>query len=241
MYEFSNLKGNLLVEQVESQLMEYIQKEHIAVGQKLPNEFRLGELFGVSRSTIREAVKSLVYKGILEIRRGSGTYVIGTTPVEKDPLGVQRMEDKTAIALDLVEVRLMIEPSMAEMAALKATPEDVKRLTELCDEVEEKINRGENYINADIAFHCCIAECCKNRIIEQLIPIIDTAVMMFVNVTHKKLQPETIRTHRDIVDAIAQGDGTGAKTAMMMHLTYNRQLIRKIMKEEKKEKNASQN
>lgn len=115
--QLSSLKGKLLVEQVEDEIFHLILERPIAIGEKLPNEFELGERFGVGRSTIREAVKSLVVKGIVEVRRGSGTYVVSITPVDDDPLGIRYFEDKGAIALDLVDVRLMIEPAMAEMAA----------------------------------------------------------------------------------------------------------------------------
>lgn len=86
----------------------------------------------------------------------------------------------------------------------------------------------------DIAFHIEIAVCSKNMVMEQLIPIIDTAVMMFVNVTHKKLINETVMTHRAVVDAIAQKDPIGARSAMSMHMAFNRDLIKKMMKEEKR-------
>lgn len=230
--QLSSLKGKLLVEQVEDEIFHLILERPIAIGEKLPNEFELGERFGVGRSTIREAVKSLVVKGIVEVRRGSGTYVVSITPVDDDPLGIRHFEDKGAIALDLVDVRLMIEPAMAEMAALRATDEDIQRLVQLCDLVEQKIRSGESYVADDIAFHCCVAECSKNKIVEQIIPIIDTAVMMFVNITHKKLTQETISTHRNIVNAIAERDPIGARTAMMMHMTYNRDMIKKLNREQ---------
>ena len=69
----------LLGSQVEDALFEYILHEPVEIGQKIPNEFDLAEKFGVGRSTIREAVKGLVSRGVLEVRRGSGTYVISTT------------------------------------------------------------------------------------------------------------------------------------------------------------------
>ena len=69
----------------------------------------------------------------------------------------------------------------------KLQPEDIERLRRLCERVENKIHSGERYIEDDIAFHTCIAESSKNLVVGQLIPVIDTAVMMFVNVTHKKL------------------------------------------------------
>lgn len=238
MKELSHLKSKLLAEEVEEQIFQYIRKKNIKVGDKLPSEFELCRQYGVSRSTIREAVKALIGKGILEVRRGSGTYVIGTIPIDEDPFGIRSMPDKEAIAMDLVEVRLMIEPTMAEMAALRASKEEIERLRTLCDSVERKIKNEENYIKDDIAFHCCIAECSQNKIVEQIIPIIDTAVMMFVNITHKKLMAETIQTHRAIVNAIAEGDSQGARLAMTMHLTYNRDMIKNIrqLKNKNKEK-----
>lgn len=231
MNDLSNIKGRLLVEQVEEEIFSFIKSTPFEAGQKLPNEYELGRKFGVSRSTVREAVRSLTSKGILEVRRGSGTYVVNTVTADEDPLGIRGFEDKEAIALDLVDVRLMIEPTMAELAARNATDEEIEKILWLCETVERKIRNGETYISDDIKFHCYVAECSGNKVIEQLIPIIDTAVMMFVNVTHKKLTEETIETHRAIADAIADHDPVGARNAMTMHLAYNRNMIKKIIKE----------
>ena len=91
----------------------------------------------------------------------------------------------------------------------------------------------------DIKFHTCIARCSRNRVVEQLIPIIQTAVVTFVNLTHRKLMEETIETHRAVLNAILKGDSVGAKCAMIMHLTYNRQMLIRMKEElpaqEKKE------
>lgn len=228
MNDFSHLKNKLLAEQVEDQIYHCILDTPIEPGAKLPNEFELGEKFGVGRSTIREAVKLLSSKGIVEVRRGSGTYVVTTTKGLSDPLGLRSVKDKNRLALDLVNVRLLLEPGIAAMAARKATEEDIERLRRLCERVEAKIHDGERYIEDDIAFHTCIAESSKNTVVEQLIPIIDTAVMMFVNVTHKKLIDETIMTHRMIVEAIAGHDPMGAQSAMVMHLNFNRTYIKKV-------------
>ena len=151
-----------------------------------------------------------------------------------DPLGLSSVQDKTALALDLVNVRLLLEPGIAEMAANNATEEDIARLLRLCERVETKIHNGDRYIEDDIAFHTCVAESSKNMVVEQLIPIIDTAVMMFVNVTHKKLIDETIMTHRMVVDAIAAHDPIGARNAMTMHLTFNRRMIKDLYDADRK-------
>lgn len=230
MGEMSRLKGKLLVEQVQEQIYQYILNTPIAIGTRLPNEFELGEKFGAGRSTIREAVKLLVSRGILEVRRGSGTYVVSTTPVDLDPLGLGAVKDKMALSLDLVNVRMILEPGIAEMAAMNATKEDVSYLRELCGIIEQKIENGEDYIEDDVAFHSAVAKCSGNMVVEQLIPIIDTAVMMFVNVTHKTLSKETIMTHRAVVDAIAEKDPVGARSAMVMHMTFNRSMIKEMIK-----------
>lgn len=227
--ELSNIKNKLLNEQIEDQILEYIIKNSIPVGGKLPNEFKLAEMFEVGRSTIREAVKLLISKGILEIRRGAGTYILNTATKESDPLGLNNIDDKKSLALDLVEVRLMLEPEIACKAAINATEEDIEILRKLCTKIEEKIESGESYIQEDIRFHAFIAECSKNKVLEQLIPIIDTAVLMFVNVTHNQLIKETVKTHRNIVEAISERDFIGARTAMTMHLTYNRNLIKRLL------------
>lgn len=234
MYQFEKVSKKLLGSQVEDELMNFILREPIEVGQKIPNEFELAEKFGVGRSTVREAVKGLVSKGILEVRRGSGTFVISTYTLEDDPLGLSKFEDKFKLALELFDVRLMLEPEIASLACDYATEEEKKQLQQLCDEVEQVYKSGKNHIEKDIEFHTCIARCSKNRVVETLIPVINTAVMTFANLTHRTLMQETIDTHRAITDAIIKGDSVGAKCAMIMHLTYNRQSLIRMLEEKKR-------
>ncbi len=228
MYQFDKFDKRLLGEQIEDELLNFIRQERLEVGQKIPNEFELAEKFGVGRSTIREAVKGLAIKGILEVKRGSGTYITATRSIEDDPLRLSKLQDKYKLALELFDVRLLLEPEIAALAAEYATQEEMEQLKMLCDQVEDLYLSGQNHIPKDIEFHTCIARCSKNRVIETLIPIINTAVMTFANLTHRTLMQETIETHRAVVNCILDHDPVGAKCAMVMHLTYNRQaLIRK--------------
>ena len=231
MYQIEKMNQKLLAPQVEEELMNYILHEPVGIGEKIPNEYELASRFGVGRSTIREVVRSLVTKGILEVRRGSGTYVVSTSSVENDPLGLEKFTDKYKLALELFEVRLMLEPEIAALASEYAMPEEKEELKYLCDETERLYLSGKNHTQKDIEFHTCIARCSRNRVVEQLLPIIQTAIVTFVNLTHRKLVDETIETHRAILDAILKGDSVGARCAMIMHLTYNRQMLIR-MKEE---------
>lgn len=240
MYQFEKLDKKLLAEHIETELMNFILQEPLSIGQRIPNEFELAEKFGVGRSTIREAVKGLVSKGILEVKRGSGTYVRGTRTFDDDPLGLSRLQDKYKLALELFDVRLMLEPEIASLAAEFATEEELAQLKNLCDETEQMYRNGIDHIPKDIEFHTCIARCSKNRVVETLIPIINTAVMTFANLTHRTLMQETIETHRAVVHAVTDHDPVGARCAMVMHLTYNRQvLVRKYKEQQNNKKNHS--
>ena len=231
MEQYGNRKRKLLGAQMEDALMDYIRNTPVTVGEKLPNEFELGQMFGVGRSTVREAVKSLATKGVLEVRRGDGTYVKSHHSRAEDPLGVSGREDTFQTALELFDVRLMLEPELAARAADMATPEDLERLVALCNETERLYRSGADHIPEDIEFHTCIARCSKNRVVETLIPTLNTAVATFGDMTCRKLMQETIDTHRAITDAIVDGDAVGARCAMVMHLTYNRQMLLRLQKE----------
>ena len=231
MYQLDKTDKKLLGSRIEDALLEYILQAPVEVGQKIPNEFELAEQFGVGRSTIREAVKGLASRGILEVRRGAGTYVISTRSVEDDPLGLSRFQDKYQLALELFDVRLMLEPEIAALACEGASEEELNRLKELCEEIEELCRQGKDYIEKDIEFHTCIARCSRNRVVEILIPVINSAVITFANLTHRTLISETLDTHRAVMDAIFRKDAVGARCTMIMHLTYNRQAIMRMLDE----------
>ncbi len=231
MYHIEKMGKQQLGSRLEDELLNYILRTPVDVGQKIPNEFELAEQFGVGRSTVREAVKGLVTRGILEVRRGAGTFVVSHHLLNEDPLGLARLEDKYKLALELFELRLMMEPEIASLAAQKAGAGEKMRLQELCLQVEELYSNEEDHLAKDVEFHTHIARCSQNRVVEMLIPLINSAVTTFGNLTHRKLKKETIETHRAVTDAIVKGDSVGAKCAMIMHLTYNRQMLVKMMEE----------
>lgn len=231
MYQYENLGDKTLTERVADNIISYIVDNKLKPGDKLPNEFHLAEIFGVGRSTIREVIKALASRGILEVRRGAGTFVCERKEQNNDPLGLSLISDRYKLALDLLSVRLMIEPEIAAQAAENATAEDIEELGTQCNRVEQKIQDGENHIEEDIKYHACIAKCSKNLVVETLVPMINSSVAMFGNITHRKLLPETITTHRQVLDAIRNHDCAGAKCAMTMHLLYNRDMITHLQKE----------
>lgn len=99
-----------LPERVADQLMNLIRTQELQAGDKLPNEFELAEQLQVGRGSIREAVKLLVARNILEIKRGKGTYIAQHTGEIQDPLGLAFCSDQFQLAFDLLEVRMQLEP-----------------------------------------------------------------------------------------------------------------------------------
>lgn len=223
-----------LGEQTSERIIQLIIENDWKIGDKLPNEYELADMLNVGRSTIREAIKALVSRNILEIRRGAGTFISQKGGIADDPLGLTFVKDKFKLALDLLEVRFMIEPSIASIAAVKATEDEIQRMSVLCDEIEGLILNNEPYLDKDIEFHTAIAKSSKNLVMVNLIPIINSSITIFIDITNQKLRNETIETHREILNAIKAHNSNAAHDAMLLHLVYNRRNIRSVIESEKK-------
>ena len=222
--------GKLLKRAVEKKIIKIIKENYMQPGDKLKNEYELAELLNVSRGTIREAIKSLISRNILEVRQGAGTFVSNKNGVPEDPLGltfISDIKEDKKVALDLLDIRLMLEPEIAALAAVKGTTKQIKTMLEQCKIVEELIKKGEDYREADILFHKRIAQCSGNRVIENLIPIINSSVSLTINLTEDVFRQNTYKEHRAVAEAIASGDSLGAKCAMIVHLNTNRRGIEK--------------
>lgn len=214
-----------LADQIAEDLQERILKGEWRQGEKLPTEFELIELLNVGRGTVREAVKILVARNILEIRRGNGTYVVEKPGQMEDPFGFAFYSDKIQLADDLCEVRLLLEPDIASLAAQRATKEEVAYIEECCRKVEEVIARGEPHMEVDVIFHEAVAAASHNRVIANIVPVIQQGVSVFAEVTNSSLTEMTVQTHRQVADAIARHDSNAAYAAMREHLLNNREHI----------------
>lgn len=235
------MDNRTLTEQSAQKLIDYIMENDLSTGAKLPNEFELAGLLGVGRSTLREAVKSLVTRNVLEVRQGAGTFVAERRlGVADDLLGFTFIKDKKKLIMDLLEMRMAIEPCIAATAANEATAEDVAEMRELCWQVEKRIEANEDHMEPDIAFHVKLAESSRNLVVPNLMPMIQNAISLFVNVTNRQLREETIETHRMIVDAVEQRDPLAASDAMFMHIIYNRNNLRKTFREAEREKQTQE-
>ena len=181
----------------------------------------------MGRSTLREAVKMLVSKNILEVRQGSGTYITSLTETVIDPLGFGEIDNHMKLTQDLFEVRFLIEPQMASLAAQHITDKEVAVLERLEKALEKEIHAdGDIHFELDIQFHSAIAEASRNVAMQQLIPIIIQSIKLYNDFfTSEQSKANTIRAHREIVRAIKNRDAVAARDAMLLHLADNRRTL----------------
>jgi GntR family transcriptional repressor for pyruvate dehydrogenase complex len=185
-------KAASLVESVADDIIRLILENHMQPGDRLPNEYALAEQLQVGRSTIREAMKTLRSRNILETRQGSGTYVSPKQGVPVDPLGLTLLGTGDEVARDLVDVRLILEPEIAAMAATRATEEEIEKMSEQCRAVERIMQNNEDYADADALLHRYIAEASGNVIVSILIPIIMSSVSMCIKVTENEFKASSM-------------------------------------------------
>jgi len=166
------MKSNLaierksLAEEVVSRLRQSISSGAFSVGEKLPIEADLMKMYGVGRSTIREAIKVLSNSGFLSVKQGSGTFVVSSFAAN-EPIS---MRLKRAQSSDLDEIRQILEMKIAEKAALKRTKTDLKKIRVCLAEIKKANFSGnlENCISADILFHTALASASHNDILLEL-------------------------------------------------------------------------
>lgn len=113
-----NSKEKTLSQRIAERIIKYILEENLQPGDKLPNETVMCERLNVGRSSLREAMRALASRNVITIRQGSGSYVSATPGMIDDPFGLTFVEDKQKMIKDLMEIRFLIEPSIAAMAAI---------------------------------------------------------------------------------------------------------------------------
>ena len=211
----------ILSQKVASDIKQMIIDKELKPGDKLPNELKLCESLSVARTTLREAIKTLVSSNILVIKRGRGTFVSERPGITKDPLGVSFMDDDNLL-IHFFEVRLLVEPEMAEYAAERRSEEELENIRKAFEKVSDLISKEENHTEADIEFHNEIAKATKNPILQRIVPIINDGIVGGYEKT--KNNPEASEVvmdhHKKIFEAIKSGDKKAAKEYMKEHILY---------------------
>lgn len=208
---------------IASRLQKAIMDGSYAYGSRLPAERDLAKHFNASRSTVREALRRLEERRLLNRRIGSGTFV----SYRPSPDGSYIAE--LTSPLELIEVRFALEPRIARLAAVNASARDLDRMAEALEGVEAAGDDREAFSKADEHFHLLLAECTRNPLMLWLYQQINDvrshtqwARMKEKILTAKRIESYN-RQHRQLYEALRSRDGEGAESIIQAHLDKARQ------------------
>jgi len=211
-----------LSEQVAEQLKEMIISKQYLPNEKLPIESELGQIFGVSRITIREAVRQLDIMGILDVRQGAGTFVKEITPTTyiKALLPMLSMDNNSL--KDIFEIRQIIECKSAELAAINATAEDLANVHIPLSQMAAAVQAGKlkHYNELDVRFHYEVVKCTHNQVLitiqELLSDLVEGSVSM--GITPLNALEHSLLYHQKIYEAIQKHNRVSAAGLMNAHI-----------------------
>jgi GntR family transcriptional repressor for pyruvate dehydrogenase complex len=227
--EFEAVRKTKLYEEVAKQIERLIVEGGLKSGDKLPPERELAEMFQVSRSSLRDAIRTLELTGLLEPRQGEGTVVCDlSADLLVNPLA-NMLTRKRELVAELLDVRKMLEPPLAARAAAHASPEEIAYLEDILRRQKERVRRGELAIEEDSEFHYTIAIAAKNSVVQK---VLDVLMDLLRTSRERSLQVEgrrqrSLEGHRRILKAIRQRDSTAAERAMRRHLKEIEEIVLK--------------
>lgn len=221
---YQPIQSERLYERIVDQIERRILAGDLKIGDQLPAERELAEQFAVSRTAVREAIKALREKGLVEILLGRGTFVTsGAAGAVRRSLGLLLKTENGFVNLE--EVREILEPEIAALAATRISEEYITAMTEAVETMDTALDNVEIFVEADLDFHLALAEATQNPIIPSLMDsIIDL------------LREQRKRTgnvegglargqyhHKKILEAVIQRDPQAARKAMQDHLQQVRE------------------
>jgi DNA-binding FadR family transcriptional regulator len=207
-----------LADQVIAQLRSQITSGEWPVGSRIPTEAELVERLGVARNTVREAVRALAHNGLLDIRQGSGTYVLATSELA----GVMHRRFADANKAEVTELRLALEASAARLAASRRTAQDLRLLETALRRRDEAWRSGdaEAFVLTDAAFHQAVTAASHNEVLAALYADLGEVMREELrSVVGPVLEESRYVSHDGILDAIRAGDGDRASAEAAQALT----------------------
>ena len=213
------LRGARLHEAIVVRLRELIRRGDLRHGSRLPPERALAEQFGVGRSSVREAIRSLELQGLLVTRHGSGSFV---NTQSLDAVATLMFPENGAGGLqDIFEMRHLLEPQIAALAARRATPEDIDRLTAILEEQKRQILEGETGVDADTEFHFTLATATHNPALVKVVNAVEDVLRRSRDqYLQRPGRPErSLQSHHEILAMVRARDDASALRAMDHHLT----------------------
>lgn len=216
---FTTIKRESTLEVIVQQIKDQIKKGILKPGEKLPSERELASLLGISRASVREAIKALSFSGYLEVIQGKGTYVLEIA-TQYDEI-VNFFSGFSNYSLDyLMEARIMLEGEFARLAALNASQEEIDLIEKIFNEIDSSKDLN-SFVVKDLEFHLTIAKATHNPFMNGLMKIIGEMLyketQRIIGIS-RYTRENTIETARDLVQAIKKRNAEKAKELMSEHI-----------------------
>jgi GntR family transcriptional repressor for pyruvate dehydrogenase complex len=217
--DFEVVRRNKVYEEVAKQIERLIINK-LHPGDKLPSERELAETLKVSRSSIRDAIRSLELMGLVEPRQGMGTIVREASSESVVNPFASALKRRRELVGELLDFRKMLEPPLAARAATHASAEDISEMEEILQRQEERQSQGEAAVAEDAEFHYSVALASDNSVV---LKVLDILMDLLRDTRERSLQlqgrPEkSLAGHRRILAAIKKHDAEAAKSAMRRHI-----------------------
>jgi GntR family transcriptional regulator, transcriptional repressor for pyruvate dehydrogenase complex len=227
-----------LYERVVEKVLELISSGAWKPGYRLPPERELSEAFGVSRTVVREAVKALEARGVLESTTGSGVSVrhADFNMVSRSLQTYMQLSNQVDFEIRLNEVRRVLEVEMVALAASRITPQQLTQLHQICQQMRSGSNTAKQMAELDFRLHVTLAESTQNELFKVLLaPLINQLRDQIILTWEDFPRPVDIvfEQHEAIVSAVENGDADAARQAMLKHLIFSREVLEDISKSNK--------
>jgi GntR family transcriptional repressor for pyruvate dehydrogenase complex len=204
---------------VASAIEEAILSGNLKVGEKLPSEQELADQFGVSRNILREAIRDIKGRGLVEIKNGAGIYITKPTFADMEGMLNRMVVLSDAAIKDYYEVRFALEVSACELAARRISKEKLRELEEIYEAMKKSISKREELTRLDFEFHSAITKATNNNLFCSFLqPLQNMMFYMFNQSYSAASQKEALDGHSKILSALAKKKPDLAKDAMMNHL-----------------------
>jgi GntR family transcriptional repressor for pyruvate dehydrogenase complex len=209
-----------ITELVVERIKELLARGELRAGSRLPPERELAEMLNISRPSLRTALKALSVMGIIRAKPGAGTYIAESLPeVFTEPMHFMTLINNTSVE-ELFEARRIIEAGLAELAAERASADDIQLLNKEIGGMRETIDDPENFLKHDVRFHQVMAHAANNKLMSG---VMDTVAQLLFHIrrqtiAHASDLEEAIEWHQKIVDAIRKHEPRRAKDMLSGHL-----------------------
>lgn len=235
MVQFKKIDRVSVSEEITEYLKDQILRRQLKPGAQLPSEERMAESMGVGRGTIREALRVLLYLGLIE-RRNNGTYVTDPSDNDLDKAGIAQQVNRQRNLIEIIELRKVIEPALAAFAAERSDEEDLEELRLHCERMEKERDDIESFIEDDNQFHLRIFQAARNYTLEEILKNVQTLLKDNQGLVIRQspsIVPRSIDYHCRIYEAISAGDAEVARQTMADHMNDIDQEMHRILRTRK--------